>query len=136
MYDERSFTTLGRIYEHIMKDGEDKMSSLLIMEDVTASLKNLDALMLLKKIIFNRRHYRLSILCLVLSCNAISLSLRKSINHLACCKPRDTHEISATWEELVFLDKETSEALQCFVFDKPFSFLFAFAATSKLYNKK
>jgi hypothetical protein len=86
------------------------------MEDVTASLKNLDALMLLKKIIFNRRHYRLSILCLVLSCNAISLSLRKSINHLACCKPRDTHEISATWEELVFLDKETGEALQRYVF--------------------
>ncbi len=41
------------------------MSLLLIMDDVTASLENLDVQMLLKNIIINRRHYRLSIICLV-----------------------------------------------------------------------
>ncbi len=48
-----------------MRDGEEKMSSLLIMDDVTASLKNLDVQMLFKKLIYNRRHYRLSIIGLV-----------------------------------------------------------------------
>ena len=48
-----------------MKDSVEKMSSLLIMDDLAASLKNLEIQMLLKKIIFNRRHYRLSIICLV-----------------------------------------------------------------------
>ena len=49
MHDELNFATLDRIYEHVMKDAENKMSSLLIMDDVTASLKNLDVQMLLKK---------------------------------------------------------------------------------------
>ncbi len=43
--------------------------------------------------------------------------------------------MSAIWEELAFLDKETGEALQRFVFDKPYSFLFACADTNELYKK-
>ena len=39
------------------------------------------------------------------------------------------------WEELIFLYKETGEALQRFVFDKPYSFLFACADTNELYKK-
>ena len=48
MHDELNFATLVRIYEQVMRDGEEKMNSLLIMDDVTASLKNLDVQMLLK----------------------------------------------------------------------------------------
>jgi len=49
IHDELIFTTLDRIYEKVMRDGEEKMHSILIMDDVTASLKNLDFQMLLKK---------------------------------------------------------------------------------------
>ena len=42
MHDELNFDTLDGIYEQVMRDAEEKMSSLLIMDDVTASLKNLD----------------------------------------------------------------------------------------------
>ncbi len=98
MHDELNFVTLGRIYEQVMKDAEEKMSSLLIMDDVTASLKKLEIQMLLKKIVFNRRHYRLSIICLVQSCNAMSLATRKTIGHLACYKPRNKKEMAAIWE--------------------------------------
>ncbi len=42
-------STLDRIYEHVMQNAEEKISSLLIMDDITASLKNLDVQMLLKK---------------------------------------------------------------------------------------
>jgi hypothetical protein len=135
MHDELNFLTLDRIYEQVMKDGEEKLSSLLIMDDVTASLKNLDVQMLLKKLIFNRRHYRLSIICLVQSYNALPLPIRKTISHLACYRPRNKKEMTAIWEELIFLDKETGEALQRFVFDKPYSFLFACADTNELYKK-
>ncbi len=87
MQDELNFDTLDRIYEQVMQDAEEKMSSLLIMDDVTASLRNLDVQMILKKIIFNRCHYRLSIICLVQSYNAMPLAIRKTISHLACYKP-------------------------------------------------
>ena len=85
--------------------------------------------------IYNRRHYRLSIICLVQSYNVMPLPIRKTISHLACYKPRNKKEMSAIWEELIFLDKETGEALQRFVFDKPYSFLFACADTNMLYKK-
>ena len=111
------------------------MSSFLVMDDVTASRKNLQIQMLLKKIIFNRRHYRLSIICLVQSYNAMPLAIRKTISHLACYKPQNKKEMAAIWEELVVLEKETGEALQRFVFDKPYSFLFACADTNELYKK-
>ncbi len=42
MHDELNFPTLDRIYEQVMRDGEENLSSLLIMYDVTPSLKNLD----------------------------------------------------------------------------------------------
>jgi hypothetical protein len=67
MHDELNFATLDRIYEQFMRNGGEKMSSLLIMDDVTAFLKNLDVQMLFKKLIYNRRHYRLSIICVVQS---------------------------------------------------------------------
>ena len=48
MHDELNFVTLDRFYEQVMKDGDDKINSILIMDDVRASLKNLDVQMLLK----------------------------------------------------------------------------------------
>jgi len=133
--DELNFVTLDRINEQVIKDAEEKMSPLLIMEDVTASLKKLESQMLLKKIIFNRRHYRVSIICLVQSYNAMPLAVRKSISHLACYKPRNREEMAAIWEEFIFLDRETGEAIQRFVFDKSYSFLFACADFNELYKK-
>ena len=135
MHDELNFVTLDRLYEQVMKDAEEKMSSLLIMNDVTASLTSLEIQMLLKKIIFNRWHYRLSSICLVQSYNAMPLAIRKTISHLACYKPRNKKEMAAIWEELIFLDRETGEALQRLVFDKPYSFLFGCADTNELYKK-
>ena len=46
MHDELNFVILDRIYEQVMKDGEEKLNSLLIMDDVTSSLKNLVVQML------------------------------------------------------------------------------------------
>ena len=95
MHDELIFLTLDRVYEQVMKDGEEKLNNLLIMDDVTTSLKNLDVQMSLKTMIYNRRHYRLSVICLVRSYNVMSLPIRKTINHLACDKPRNKKEMAA-----------------------------------------
>ncbi len=62
------------------------------------------------------------------------LPIRKTISHLACYKPRNKKEMSAIWEELILLDKETGAALQRLVFDKPHSLLFACADTNMLYT--
>ena len=54
--------------------------------------------MLLKKIIFNRRHYRFFIICLVQSYNAMPLVIRKTISHLACNRPRIKKEMAAIYD--------------------------------------
>ncbi len=90
---ELNFATLDRIYEQVVKDGKKKMISLMIMDYVTASLKNLDVRMHLKKNIFFRRRYRLSIICLVQSSNAMPLATCKTINYLACYKPMNKENV-------------------------------------------
>jgi len=50
MHDELNFLTLVQIYEQVMRDGEEKMNNFLIIDDVTASLKNLDVQRLLKSL--------------------------------------------------------------------------------------
>ncbi len=65
MHDEMDFLILYLIYEQAMRDKEENLNNLLIMDDVTASLKNRDVQMLVKKLNYNRRHYPLSIICLV-----------------------------------------------------------------------
>ena len=134
MHDELDYLTLDRIMEQVGEDAEEKMNSLLVMDDVTANLKNLDVQHLLKRLIFNRRHYRLSIMILVQSYNAMPLAIRKTISHFVAYKPRNKAEFRAIFEELIFLDRDTGEALQRFVFDRPYAFLYAVSETNDLYK--
>jgi len=54
MHDELKIANLDQIYEQVMKDSEEKTSSLLTMVKVTASLKSLEVQEFWKKISFNR----------------------------------------------------------------------------------
>jgi hypothetical protein len=101
---------------------------------VTATLKNKELQTLLKRTIYNRRHYRLSIMILVQSYNAMPLSIRKTISHFISYKPRNKKEFTAIFEELIFLDKDEGEALTRFVFDIPYAFLYVDVNTNSLYK--
>jgi hypothetical protein len=125
---------LDGILESVKEDAEEKYNSLLILDDVTASLKDKGLQQLLKQTIFNRRHYRLSIMILVQSYNAMPLSIRKTLSHFLSYKPRNKKEFTAIFEELIFLDREQGEALTRFVFDAPYQFLFADVNTNQLYK--
>ena len=134
MHDELTWSVLDGILESVKEDAEEKYNSLLILDDVTASLKDKSLQQLLKKTIYNRRHYRLSIMILVQSYNAMPLSIRKTLSHFLSYKPRNKKEFTAIFEELIFLDREQGEALTRFVFDKPYQFIFADVNTNQLYK--
>ena len=124
VYDELDYETLDGILEQVMEDAEDGYQSLLVMDDVTASLKDKEVQKLMKNAIFLRRHYHLSIVVLVQSYNSMPLPIRKTISHLVMFKPRNKREYSSIFDELIFLDKETSHALVRYVFDRPYRFLY------------
>ena len=124
MYDELDFATLDKISETVREDAEEKYNSLLVLDDVTATLKDRDIQQLLKDLIYNRRHYRLSIMILIQSYNAMPLAIRKTLSHFVAFKPRNKKEYTAIFEELIFLDRDVADRLQRFVFDEPYSFMF------------
>ena len=134
MHDDLTYGTLDDILQSVMEDAEEKYSSLLILDDVTASLKNNELQQLLKRTIFNRRHYRLSIMILVQSYNSMPLSIRKTISHFIAYKPRNKKEFTAIFEELIFLDRDTGDALTRYVYDRPYAFLYADVNTNSLYK--
>jgi hypothetical protein len=105
-----------------------------MMDDVTASIKDKGLQQLLKKTTFDRQHYRLSIMILVLLYNVMPLSIRKTPSHFFNYKPRNKKEFTAIFEELVFLDRDQGEALTRFIFNAPSQFLFADVNTDKLYK--
>lgn len=135
MYPELDYETLDTIQERIQEAAKKKEYSLLFMDDVTASLKDNDIGRMMRELIFNRRHLRLSIILLVQSYNAMPLAIRKTMSHFAMFKPRNKKEYAAIFDEIIFLDKDTADQLMRFVFDEPYSFLFSDVDRGKLYKK-
>ena len=134
MHDELDFPTLQGISEKIKEDAEEENNSLLILDDVAVALKDNDVQKLLRDLILNRRHYRLSIWLLVQTYNAIPLTVRKTISHLVMFKPRNKKETANIFEELIFLDRDSADKLLRFIFDKPYSFLLADVDAGKLHK--
>ncbi len=104
------------------------------MDNVTAWLKDRGLQQLLKQTIFNWRQYRLSIMILVQSYNAMPISIWKTVSHFLSYKLRNKKEFTAIFEELIFLDQDQGETLTRFVLDAPYQYLFADVNTNQLYK--
>lgn len=135
MYDELDYETLETIRGSVRESGENKKNSLVILDDVTVALKDNDIQRELKDLIYNRRHYRLSIIVLIQSYIAMPLSIRKTLSHFAMFKPRNKKEYAAIFDELISMDKAEAERLMRFVFDDRYSFLFADVEQTKFYKR-
>jgi hypothetical protein len=104
---------------------EKGQSSLQMLDDVTAALRDL---------IYNRRHYRHSILLLVQSNNAAQLSIQKTLSHFLMYKPRNKKESTAIFEEWIAMERTEAKALMRYVFDRPHAFLLADTGTGELHK--
>jgi KaiC/GvpD/RAD55 family RecA-like ATPase len=89
LFDELNLESINKIYE-MLEDSvseEPKKNTLLILDDVGASLKKKEILYLLKKIIYNRRHLRCHIVCLIQSYISLPLEIRKLSSNVLMFKP-------------------------------------------------
>jgi KaiC/GvpD/RAD55 family RecA-like ATPase len=134
MYDDLDWGTLDGIRESVKESAGKEKNSLLVLDDVTAALKDNEIQRVLRDRIYNRRHYRLSIMILVQSYNAMPLSIRKTLSHLLMYKPRNKKEATAIFEELIALPREEAEEVMRYVFDRSFGFMFADTGTGELYK--
>jgi len=134
MHDDLDWATLDGIREAVKESAEKEKNSLLVLDDVTASLKDHEIQHILRELIFNRRHYRLSIIILVQSYNSMPLGIRKTLSHFLTYKPRNKKETTAIFEELITLPRDEADEVMRFVFDRPYAFMFADTGTGELYK--
>jgi hypothetical protein len=135
VFDELTTDTLTEILSRCKEAAEDGFNSLIVIDDCTADLKNKDVEKLLRKIIFNRRHYHISLFVLAQTYNSVPLALRKTLSHFVCFKPPNKKEIESIFTELVFQPKQVADEIVKYVFDEPRVFLFGSATDGKLYKR-
>ena len=110
IHDDLTYDVLGEIDEEI--DGRDsdsdgdKENNLLIIDDCSQALKNNAIQGLLRHMVLNSRHKRLSVIILTQYLNAVPLALRKNVSNVILCnQPRNKKELDSIIEEYIGLDK-------------------------------
>jgi len=135
MFDELNIENLTSVYEMLLKFAEKKQHSLLIFDDVTADLKDLQVQKLLNRIVQNRRHLKCSIQLLVQSYISIPLTTRKLITHLILFRPNNRRETESLASEILFIDKNTLQAVMKHTYQQHHDFLYVDVTNQKYYKK-
>ena len=136
IHNELNYSTLQLIHDKCkLRVAETKReTTLMVIDDMAAFLKNSEIEQKLREMVYNRRHLGLSILMLVQSYNAMPLTIRKTLSHFSSFKPRNKRELEVLFEELIFLKKEAAEEVVRYVFQDPHDFLFGITDTGKLHR--
>lgn len=131
-YDELTYETLNDCLEKIKND-DSKYCSAIIIDDMTASLKDGDIKKLLKQLIYNRRHLRTSIFFLCQTYLSVQKDIRKLFSNIFIFKV-SIAELDLIFEEHIELNKEQITSIRKFVFDKPFNFLFLNTDSGRIFK--
>jgi ABC-type dipeptide/oligopeptide/nickel transport system ATPase component len=134
IYDELTPEILEEIKSKVEDESDGGFNSLLVIDDCTVYLKNKSNEMLLKNLIYNRRHLKLTIWLLAQSYTQIPLGVRKCLSHLVLFKPKNKKEYSSIFEELIFLPKEQGDEIIKYIFQKPHDFMYSNIGTNELYR--
>jgi hypothetical protein len=135
LFDELNLESITKIYEMLEEavSEEPKKNTLLILDDVGASLKKKEILFLLKKIIFNRRHLRCHIICLVQSYISLPLEIRKLSTNVIAFKPAKP-EAENLFRELFETKHDMMDKIIKYVYKKKGDYLFLNVDSQKMYK--
>jgi hypothetical protein len=135
MYEELTQESIDDIYQKLLTySGEENESSMLILDDVGASLKNNSIQQTLRKIIYNRRHLKCSIFILLQSYLSAPKEIRKMYNNIfVLYKPSKT-EIENLFSELFETKKDLCIDIMNFVFKNPHDYLMLNIDSQKMYR--
>ena len=129
-YDELTSDNLEEVM-NVVKNEDKDYNNCIIIDDQTAYLKQNE--LLLKDLIFNRRHYRTSIFFLVQSYISVPLQVRKAIENLFVFKVAK-NELKTIFDELLEKKKDCYLDISKIVFNKPFEFLFLNSPTQRCFK--
>lgn len=133
MWDELDYTTAEKIYEKLLASTEQGESTLLVLDDVGASLKNKDIQKLLRLIIYNRRHLKVHIVILIQSFLSLPKEVRKLLTNIIMFKPSKV-EFENLMDECFEMKKDKAIDLMHYVYNKPHQYLFLNIENQKMYT--
>ena len=133
MFDELDIKTISSIYGKIEISSEKKETTLLILDDIGASLKNGEIQKLLRKLIFNRRHLKVYIIIMLQSYKSIPLKVRKLFNNIVMFKPSKP-EFENLFEELFETDKDHAIIIMNYVYKESHDYLFLNIDSQRMYK--
>jgi hypothetical protein len=134
IFDDLTPEVLTTILSRCQEAAEEDCNSLIVIDDCTVSIKDKEVEKLLRRIIFNRRHYHISMFILSQTYNSIPLSLRKTLSHFFAFKPANRKEIENIFSELIFQPKSVADEILEYTYKNKRDFLFGDASTGKLYR--
>ena len=134
VFSELTPQNLGHIKSIVEAEALEGYNSCLVIDDQTAFLKTAANERLLKYLIFNRRHLRLSIFLLAQSYNQVPLSIRKTLSHFTMFAPPNKKEYQSLFEELIFLPKDTADDIVRYAFQDRHDTLMGNTLDGKLYR--
>ncbi len=133
MFEELNFETITTIYDRLVSSTESNENTLLILDDVGASLKNNDIQKIMKKIIFNRRHLKCHIVMLLQSFTSCPREVRKLFTNVFMFKPSKV-EFELLFEELFETKKHLAQEIMHVTYDKPHQYLMLNVESQRMYK--
>lgn len=133
MYNELNFDTLSTIKQRLEETSEKKQNTLLIMDDIGASLKNNSIKNLMREIIYNRRHLKVSIIVLLQSYLSLEKEIRKLFNNVIMFKPSKV-EFENLFDELFETNKDVALDIMNIAYEKPHDYIVLNVDTQKIYK--
>lgn len=133
MFDELTSVSIKNIYNQLLANSENKETSLLILDDVGASLKDSTIAKDLRMIIYNRRHLKVQIICMLQSYLSIPLEIRKLYSNIIIFKPSKV-EFENLMNECFEMHRDQALDLLQYTFTDPHDYLFLNIDTQKMYK--
>jgi energy-coupling factor transporter ATP-binding protein EcfA2 len=132
-YHELSEENLLEVLGFLQEETKEGYNSCIIIDDMTASLKDKSIKKILKQIAFNRRHLRTSIYVLSQVYKSLEKDIRKCFSNMFIfkCSKSELHDI---FIENIEIEPELIDDITKIVFDIPHNFLFINTDTGKLFK--
>jgi hypothetical protein len=134
MYNELNYETITSIYNRLEESSAEGQSTLLLLDDVGASLRNRDIKNIMRKIIYNRRHLKCQIIVLLQSFMSLEKEIRKLFNNVIMFKPSKV-EFQNLFDELFETNRDVALDVMHLAFDEPHNYIMLNVDTQKIYKK-
>jgi hypothetical protein len=121
-------------FDELDKKKKRPRHQLLILDDVTSSLKNNNIMKMLIELSTNRRHLKLSIILLVQFLRAVPRPVRFQVTHVTFFKPSNNLDAKIIEEEYANMKPDEFKELSHFVFENKHDFLMINKDTETYYK--